>query len=77
MEMKRFRDIDDDKSCLTLISAFKFFELENLINRFFNLFAGEMSEWLKVHAWKACVGQKPTGSSNLPLSAFFFYQILC
>ena len=27
-----------------------------------------MSEWSKVHAWKACVGQ-PTGGSNPPLSA--------
>ena len=30
---------------------------------------GEMSEWLMVHAWKACVGEQPTGGSNPPLSA--------
>jgi hypothetical protein len=30
-----------------------------------------MSEWFKVLAWKAGVGQKPTGSSNLPLSATY------
>src|SRR5512133_575164 len=30
---------------------------------------GEMAEWFKAHAWKACVGLYPTGSSNLPLSA--------
>jgi hypothetical protein len=28
-----------------------------------------MSEWLKEHAWKACVLQKGTVSSNLTLSA--------
>ena len=28
-----------------------------------------MTEWLKVHAWKACVSQKGTGGSNPPLSA--------
>ncbi len=27
-----------------------------------------MTEWSKVHVWKACVG-KPTESSNLSLSA--------
>ena len=30
-------------------------------------FKGEMSEWLKEHAWKACVAQV-TGGSNPPLS---------
>ena len=30
--------------------------------------AGEMAEWLKAHAWKACVGQ-PTVGSNPTLSA--------
>ena len=29
---------------------------------------GEVTEWLKVHAWKACV-QQCTGGSNPPLSA--------
>ena len=31
---------------------------------------GEMSEWLKEHAWKACVPQKGTVGSNPTLSAF-------
>ena len=31
---------------------------------------GEMSEWLKEHAWKACVRQKCTEGSNPSLSAF-------
>ena len=30
---------------------------------------GEMTEWLKVHAWKACVRQKCTEGSNPSLSA--------
>ena len=33
---------------------------------------GEMLEWLKRHAWKACIRQKCITSSNLVLSAFFF-----
>ena len=32
---------------------------------------GEMLEWLKRHAWKACVPQKGIASSNLALSAKF------
>ena len=32
--------------------------------------SGEMTEWLKVHDWKSCVG-KLTGGSNPPLSAIF------
>ena len=32
-------------------------------------FTGEVSEWLKEHAWKVCIGQKPIGGSNPPLSA--------
>ena len=31
--------------------------------------SGEMLEWLKRHAWKACVPQKGIASSNLALSA--------
>ena len=31
---------------------------------------GEVTEWPKVHAWKACVGQ-PTVGSNPTLSAIF------
>ena len=40
---------------------------------------GELSEWLKEHAWKVCIGQKPIKSSNLLLSANplkSLYQIL-
>ena len=33
---------------------------------------GEMLEWLKRHAWKACIRQKCITSSNLVLSAFLF-----
>ncbi len=32
---------------------------------------GEMTEWLKVHAWKACVRQKCTEGSNPSFSADF------
>ena len=31
---------------------------------------GEVSEWLKEHAWKACVRQKRTEGSNPSLSAW-------
>ena len=31
---------------------------------------GEMLEWLKRHAWKACIRQKCIGGSNPPLSAY-------
>ena len=34
-----------------------------------SLFGGEMLEWLKRHAWKACVPPKGIASSNLALSA--------
>ena len=30
---------------------------------------GKMLEWLKRHAWKACIRQKRIGGSNPPLSA--------
>ena len=30
---------------------------------------GEMLEWLKRHAWKACIRQKRIGGSNPPYSA--------
>ena len=33
------------------------------------VFFGEMLEWLKRHAWKACIRQKRIPSSNLGLSA--------
>ena len=35
----------------------------------FLLSQGEMLEWLKRHAWKACIRQKRIGGSNPPLSA--------
>ena len=31
--------------------------------------SGEVLEWLKRHAWKACIRQKRIGGSNPPLSA--------
>ncbi len=34
-----------------------------------NISTGEVSEWLKEHAWKACVRQKCTAGSNPALSA--------
>ena len=30
-----------------------------------------MAEWLKAHAWKACIGQKPIEGSNPSLSAIW------
>ena len=43
------------------------------LNIYFLLFkqSGELSEWLKEHAWKACVRWYCTESSNLSLSAIF------
>lgn len=32
---------------------------------------GEMLEWLKRHAWKACIPLKGIGGSNPPLSASY------
>ena len=37
---------------------------------------GEVLEWLKRHAWKACIRQKRIAGSNPVLSAFFIYQTL-
>ena len=37
-------------------------------------FGGEMAEWFKAHAWKACVGNT-TVSSNLTLSASLFLGV--
>ena len=36
-----------------------------------------MLEWLKRHAWKACVPQKGIASSNLALSAKIPYRAFC
>ena len=38
--------------------------------RFQNHSTGEMSEWLKEHAWKVCLRQKRNVGSNPTLSAF-------
>ena len=35
---------------------------------------GEMSEWLKEHAWKACIRQSRIGGSNPPLTARFYKE---
>jgi hypothetical protein len=35
---------------------------------------GEMAEWLKAHAWKACLRQKRNVGSNPTLSAKFLRQ---
>jgi hypothetical protein len=37
---------------------------------------GEMAEWLKAHAWKACILQKGIEGSNPSLSASLIFQIL-
>ena len=37
---------------------------------------GEMLEWLKRHAWKACIRQKCITSSNLVLSAFSLFFLV-
>jgi hypothetical protein len=39
-------------------------------------FGGEMAEWFKAHAWKACVGLYPTEGSNPSLSASFLSRML-
>ena len=36
--------------------------------------AGEMAEWLKAHAWKACILQKGIEGSNPSLSASFYFE---
>ncbi len=35
---------------------------------------GEMLEWLKRHAWKACIRQKRITGSNPVLSAFSLFK---
>src|ERR1039457_2650447 len=39
-------------------------------------YRGEMAEWLKAHAWKACIPQG-IQSSNLCLSAIHNYLLFC
>ena len=36
---------------------------------------GEMAEWLKAHAWKACIGLSPIGGSNPPLSVYSYANL--
>ena len=38
-------------------------------------FLGEVTEWPNVRDWKSRVGQKPTGGSNPPLSAFITFRV--
>ena len=38
-------------------------------------FLGEVTEWPNVRDWKSRVGQKPTGGSNPPLSAFNAFYV--
>ena len=38
-------------------------------------FLGEVTEWPNVRDWKSRVGQKPTGGSNPPLSAFITFTL--
>ncbi len=38
---------------------------------------GEMAEWLKAHAWKACIRQKRIQGSNPCLSAIIFSNLSC
>ena len=45
-----------------------------LLNRITGLI-GKMLEWLKRHAWKACIPQKGIPSSNLGLSAPFLMKV--
>ena len=39
------------------------------------IFFGEMLEWLKRHAWKACIRQKRIPGSNPGLSASYFLVV--
>ncbi len=45
------------------------FAVANARKRLQSLFFGVMLEWLKRHAWKACIRQKRIPSSNLGHSA--------
>ena len=45
------------------------FVLKYLISSF-----GEMLEWLKRHAWKACIRLKCIAGSNPALSAFLYFD---
>jgi hypothetical protein len=51
-----------------LISLYPIDEVESKIRRKGKIVTGWVTEWLIVHAWKACV-PKGTGGSNPPPSA--------
>ena len=64
-------DIIIKKSCIFFVNFFlSTFSFCNFVAvNFAKRHRGEMSEWLKEHAWKACIRQKCIGGSNPPLSA--------
>ena len=41
----------------------------------FDYYYGEVSEWLKVHAWKACVGASLPGVRISPSPPFLYLHI--
>ncbi len=45
-----------------------------VVSRVFTL-GGEMAEWFKAHAWKACVGNTTVGSNpTLSATSLFFLE---
>ena len=44
--------------------------------RCYNCKSGEMSEWLKEHAWKVCIRKRIEGS-NPSLSTNFVFLLVC
>ena len=42
----------------------------------FNSNCGEMAEWFKAHAWKACVGNTTVGSNPTLSASLIFEQFL-
>ena len=52
----------DLKSCTSGVVEGKLIQISRII-------PGEVSEWLKEHAWKVCIGQKLIAGSNPALSA--------
>ena len=51
-------------------SSFVYCALKNVTP----IIQGEVAEWSKAHAWKACIPQKGIGGSNPPLSALFAFN---
>ena len=41
----------------------------------FNSNCGEMAEWFKAHAWKACVGNTTVGSNPTLSASLIFEQV--